>query len=257
MVSLKTLYTCCALLVLSACGDDDGDDAVADSGLDASRPDGGGPDAGGGLDAGRDGGGGLDSGISPRFTFFVTSDNSPTANLGGLSAADQRCQRLATAVGAGNKTWRAYLSVERDPANGNQPTAAGSRIGAGPWYNVAGQLVASDITSLHARTGDAELFLTEQGQKVNGQWRGSPTPNQHDILTGTEIDGGVARGFTCGDWTLSDAGIAARVGHSDGLGPDASSAGRLSSWFSSHESGGCNDTTPRGGSGKIYCFALP
>ena len=45
-------------------------------------------------------------------------DGSKTANLGGLSGADKLCQGLASAVGLGNKTWRAYLSVERDPGNG-------------------------------------------------------------------------------------------------------------------------------------------
>lgn len=263
-MSLRKIWSpLCVVLALSACGDDDGDGpSRTDGGIDAAVPDAGRTDAGGGidaggLDAGRDAGpvGNLDGGVSSLFSFFVTSDSSPTANLGGIVAADQRCQRLATGVGAGGKTWRAYLSVERDPTNNNLPTPAGARIGTGPWYNVKGALVGADLASLHARTGDADLFLTEQGNKVNGQWRGSPTPNQHDILTGTEVDGGVAVGSTCGDWTLSDAGISARVGHSDGLGPDASAAGRLSSWYSSHESGGCNDTTPRGGAGKLYCFA--
>ena len=67
-------------------------------------------------------------------SFFVTSATSVTGNLGGLAGADATCQRLATAAGHGG-TWRAYLSVERDPANGNQPTHARDRIGNGPWYN--------------------------------------------------------------------------------------------------------------------------
>ena len=44
--------------------------------------------------------------------FFVSSATSVTGNLGGLSGADALCQRLATDVNAGSKTWRAYLSVE-------------------------------------------------------------------------------------------------------------------------------------------------
>ena len=71
--------------------------------------------------------------------FFVTSATSVTGNLGGLRGADAICQNLASAVGAGNKTWRAYLSVERDAANGNRPTDARSRIGAGPWFNAEGR----------------------------------------------------------------------------------------------------------------------
>ena len=44
-------------------------------------------------------------------------------------------------------------------------------------------------------------------------------------------------------------------GHSDGLGPGGSSAGALASWNSAHASQDCSDTAPRGGAGRIYCFA--
>ena len=53
-------------------------------------------------------------------SFFVTSTTSPTGNLGGLRGADSLCQSRATAVGAGSKTWRAYLSLER-AADNNMP----------------------------------------------------------------------------------------------------------------------------------------
>jgi len=46
-------------------------------------------------------------------TFFLTS-NGPGkgANLGGLAGADAHCQMLAASAGAGNRTWRAYLSTQ-------------------------------------------------------------------------------------------------------------------------------------------------
>src|ERR1700675_2711412 len=45
-------------------------------------------------------------------TFFVTSvPIGDGGNLGGLAGADAHCQVLATAVGAGNRTWHAYLST--------------------------------------------------------------------------------------------------------------------------------------------------
>ncbi|HVZ33302.1 MAG TPA: hypothetical protein VG963_12810, partial [Polyangiaceae bacterium] len=134
-------------------------------------------------------------------SFFVSSDTSKTGNLGGLAGADARCQRLAAAVGAGNKTWRAYLSVERDETNGGAATNARDRIGTGPWYNAKGVLLASDLTSLHARTGDAEVFLDEHGNEINGQWIGSPAPLEHDILTGSDAQGRLLAGKTCADWT--------------------------------------------------------
>jgi hypothetical protein len=187
--------------------------------------------------------------------FFVSSSTSVTGNLGGLAGADAICQGLAAAVGAGDGTWRAYLSVERDPASGNQPTDARSRIGSGPWLNANGDTIARNLTELHARTGDATLFVDELGRRINGQWTGSPTPNEHDILTGSTPDGRVMAGMTCGDWTSSATTVAAQVGHSDGMGPGGSTAGALSSWNSAHASQSCSNTAPRGGAGRIYCFA--
>ena len=188
-------------------------------------------------------------------SFFVTSSKSTTGNLSGLTGADARCQTLAAAVGAGNKTWRAYLSVSRDPSNNNQPTDARSRIGNGPWLNANGTTVARDLTELHARRGDAAVFLDERGQMIPGQWSGSPRPVEHDILTGSTADGRLMAGMTCNDWTSDSPSLAAQVGHSDGLGPNADPSGSLSSWNSSHASASCADTAPRGGAGRIYCFA--
>jgi len=191
----------------------------------------------------------------PTMSFFVTSATSTTGNLGGLAGADATCQRLAAASGQGARTWRAYLSVERDPANGNQRTHARDRIGMGPWYNAARMLVANNLAELHARTGDAAVFVDERGQRINGQWIGSPSPLEHDMLTGSNADGTLAAGLTCADWTSSSTTIAAQVGHSDGLGPNQSTAGTLSSWNAAHTSQSCADTAPRGGAGRFYCFA--
>ena len=48
----------------------------------------------------------------PPLGFFITSvGKGDGANLGGLAGADAHCQALATAAGAGNRTWRAYLSA--------------------------------------------------------------------------------------------------------------------------------------------------
>jgi hypothetical protein len=187
-------------------------------------------------------------------SFFVTSATSTTGNLGGLAGADATCQRLATAAGHGGRTWRAYLSVERDAANNNQPTHAKDRIGTGPWFNSSLVLVSMSNTALHARTGDAALFLDERGQRINGQWTGSPGPNEHDILTGSNADGTLLAGSTCADWTSGSGGDASRVGHSDGFGPGQSTAGALSSWNSAH-AGQCANTAPGGGAGRFYCFA--
>ena len=192
---------------------------------------------------------------SNPMTFFVTSATSMTGNLGGLRGADATCLRLATAVGAANKAWRAYLSAEQDPDNGNRPTDARSRIGNGPWVNVNGVTVASSLNELHSRTGNVDVFVTEQGQRVNGQWPGTPAPVEHDMLTGSTAEGTVLPGQTCNSWTSGAANVSAQVGHSDGLGPGGSSAGALASWNSAHANAGCDNTAPRGGAGRFYCFA--
>ncbi|MEQ1930964.1 MAG: hypothetical protein ABL957_10615 [Parvularculaceae bacterium] len=191
----------------------------------------------------------------PQVGFFVTSTTSVTGNLGGLAGADATCQRLAAAAGHGGRTWRAYLSVERDAASGNQPAHARDRIGSGPWYNANRTLVAGSVAELHARPGDATIFVDERGARINGQWNGSPAPVEHDILTGSNADGTLAAGLTCADWTSDSATLAAQVGHSDGLGPGQSTAGTLASWNAAHTNQNCSNTAPRGGAGRFYCFA--
>ncbi|HKO51143.1 MAG TPA: hypothetical protein VJV79_25715 [Polyangiaceae bacterium] len=195
-------------------------------------------------------------GAASKATFFVTSDTSPTADLGGLLGADARCQNLANAAGLGAHTFHAYLSAEQDPEDSSKAVNARERIGSGPWHNSKGVLLAQDLDTLHAIDGSADLFLDENGAKINGQWLGSPTPNEHDILTGSTADGMLLAGKTCADWTSKSSEETAQVGHSDGLGPGMNGAPPYNSWNSVHENGSCGDTTPRGGAGRLYCFAI-
>jgi rhodanese-related sulfurtransferase len=188
-------------------------------------------------------------------SFFVTSTTSTTGKLGGLRGADARCQSLAAAAGLGSKTWHAYLSAEKDPDNGDRPADARDRIGKGPWYNTKGALVAQSVADLHARKGDYALFIDEKGQPIPGNWPDSPTPSQHDILTGSTAEGKVQAGLTCADWTSDSPNDKAQVGHSDGLGRGGDTSGTRPSWNSAHESGSCADTSARGGAGRLYCFA--
>src|SRR5215831_6180083 len=117
---------------------------------------------------------------SPNMSFFITSAGSGNgANLGGLAGADAICQRLAATVGAGSKTWRAYLSTS---AMGNQPAInARDRIGRGPWQNAKGVAVAQNVDDLHSDNNKLgkENSLTEKGGTVG----------PHDMLTGSGTDG--------------------------------------------------------------------
>lgn len=193
------------------------------------------------------------------FSFFITSEGTGKgADLGGLAGADAHCQKLATAAGAGAKSWRAYLSTQA--ADGKPAVNARDRIGNGPWYNVRGALVARDSAHLHgdtlevARTGNALSWATafnEKNQPVN---RAGDKPNQHDILTGSQPDGRAyadAADHTCKNYTSSAADGTVQVGHFDRTG------GNSISWNSAHPSRGCgqDNLVATGGAGLLYCFA--
>ncbi len=181
-----------------------------------------------------------------NMSFFITSAGSGDgANLGGLEGADAICQRLADAAGSSGKTWRAYLSAEGINAR--------DRIGAGPWQNFNGDVIATDVAALHSDAVNItkETGLTETGQAVKGR---GEEPNQHDILTGTNADGTLAEGQTCNDWTSSGEG-SAMVGHHDRAGPE--SLATATSWNAAHPSRGCGQDAliGTGGNGYFYCFA--
>ena len=187
-------------------------------------------------------------------TFFVTSAGSGKgADFGGLSGADKHCQSLAAAAGAGNRTWRAYLSASA--ASGSAAVNARDRIGNGPWQNAKGVVIARNPAELHgANNLTKQTALDEKGAVINGR---GDTPNRHDILTGAQPDGTAFAGSedrTCGNWTKSGEGIA-QVGHHDRMGLQDDEPSR--SWNSSHITRGCSDEALRstGGAGLLYCFA--
>jgi hypothetical protein len=201
---------------------------------------------------------------SPRMSFFVTSVGmGDGANLGGLSGADRHCQALAETVGAGGKTWHAYLSTQ---ASTSQPAVnARDRIGSGPWYNFAGTLVGNGLADLHgdtlelARLGNRltrNNVMTERGTYIPGTAFNEAPPNQHDALTGTQPDGRAftdAMDHTCSNWTSdADGKGTAMLGHLDRNGAN------FMSWNAAHPSNGCSQANlvSTGGAGLFYCFAI-
>ena len=192
-------------------------------------------------------------GASPGMSFFVTSSgNGNGANYGGLDGADRHCQTLATAAGAGGKTWRAYLSTTA--TGGSAAVHARDRIGTGPWRNAEGVVIARDVEDLHGPGNhiDKKTALTEKGGVVSGR---GDSPNMHDILTGSTPDGRTSDA-TCSNWTSSSTEGAATVGHHDRMGLDESAAAK--SWNSSHDTRGCSQDALKatGGAGLLYCFAV-
>lgn len=187
-------------------------------------------------------------------SFFITSAGpGKGANLGGLAGADKHCQSLAATAGAGNRTWRAYLSTSA--SGGEAAVNARDRIGKGPWYNAKGGKVAESVADLHSEKNNLgkQASLTEKGEVVNGR---GDTPNRHDILTGSQADGTALAGdtvtTTCGNWTSEGEG-SAQVGHHDRTGGGADGT----SWNSAHPSKGCSQANLQGtgGDGLFYCFA--
>jgi hypothetical protein len=210
-----------------------------------------------GLAAAQDKGG--KKGPPPQMSFFVTSvGGGKGADLGGLAGADALCQREAAAsgtTGAANKTWHAYLSTQ-----GPGAVNARDRIGNGPWYNAKGQQIAANLAELHGDTVELGRLgnriskisaLDEKGEIHKGI---GDTPNEHDVLTGSQPDGRAftdAADHTCKNWTSSSDGTA-MLGHLDRLG------GPNASWNSVHPSQGCSQQNliATGGAGFLYCFAV-
>lgn len=186
-------------------------------------------------------------------TFFITSDGAGDgANIGGLAGADSHCQILAAAVGAGDLEWFAYLSTTG--ASGGDVVNARDRIGSGPWHNAGGVMIARDVADLHSDSNNLtkETQLNQRGEIVNGR---GDSPNRHDILTGSAMDGasmGPGDDTTCQDWTTNGEG-SALVGHHDRQGGGQNPT----SWNSAHGSRGCSQENLQGsgGDGLFYCFA--
>ena len=181
-----------------------------------------------------------------QMTFFITSANpGKGADLGGLAGADAHCAALAKAAGApATRVWRAYLSASGVNAK--------DRIGAGPWVNAKGVQVAASVADLHSDNNklSKENSLNEKGEVNNGR---GDTPNRHDILTGSNLDGTAATA-TCNNWTNgAQGGGGAQVGHHDRQGGGQNPT----SWNSAHATPGCSIEELRkvGGEGYFYCFA--
>ena len=194
---------------------------------------------------------------SPNMSFFVTSKGpGKGADLGGLAGADAHCQSLAQAVGAGSKTWHAYLSSNTNAANPGATVNARDRIGNGPWVNFKGATIATSVDDLHSANNkiNTENGLTERGQKVPGV---GYVFNMHDIMTGSQSDGRAFPGnmnLTCNNYASSEFGKV-EVGHVDRTG--LADTAQAHSWNSSHQSRDCSQEglISTGGNGLLYCFA--
>jgi hypothetical protein len=193
------------------------------------------------------------------FSFFLTSQPiGQGGNLGGLAGADAHCQKLAAAVGFGQRTWRAYLSTQ---ATDGQPAVnARDRIGAGPWTNARGAVIARDVAQLHGDT----IELAQLGNNLSKATVYTETneprpgfgdkPNVHDVITGSQPDGRAyadSADHTCHNYTSSAGDASTQLGHFDRAG------GGNTSWNSAHRSRGCSqdNLVSTGGAGLLYCFA--
>lgn len=188
----------------------------------------------------------------PEMSFFITSKGlGKGGDLGGLAGADAHCQALATAVGKGARTWRAYLSTQ-----GPNAVNARDRIGNGPWANAKGVVMATNLESLHFDNSNFnyEHTLDENGNRFSSRIDGTPDTTEHDVLTGSRMDGTAfpaGEDRTCNNWTSSTTG-SAWVGHADRYSFQVPG----SPWNSSHGTPGCTQENliSVGGAGLLYCF---
>lgn len=263
-----------------------------------------GTDAGNGTDSGS-GTGSVDmstSDGSKPFSFFVTSlkalqdlSQNPSGFGGdlrfgetgpgaGLRGADKICAAIAerSLPGAGQRTWRAFLSAAND-GTGVQVNAI-DRVGPGPWYDRLGRLLAKTKADLVAtRPIGADPAIANDFPNEDGVPNHQPDPNQpavdnHDMLTGTNSSGQLyAASATCLDWTANAGNKTLegqpRVGHSWPRTGGGMTGGSGAHWMNSLTESGCapgvnliemggpmaSSTTvgSGGGYGGFYCFALP
>ena len=233
-----------------------------------------------------------------RFSFFVTSLEAMRrlsgsldgfgGNFGGIEGADRICQNIAEGVGAGHKTWRAFLSATRGP-DGN-PVHAIERVGEGPWYDANERLVSENISGLlnERPDGDPQTINDlpdEHGVPI------SALGDAHDVVTASNLEGrldSMNPESTCIDSTSADGAIGGdlivcghtfprmAIGGRPGGGGDRPGGGRGgqggANWMSDHKLRGCapgvevrnipgggrgaNFIGASGGYGGLYCFAL-
>jgi hypothetical protein len=181
-------------------------------------------------------------------SFFITSTGTGMmgGNLGGLAGADDKCKMLATAVGAGNRTWRAYLSTTA--MGGQAAVNARDRIGKGPWFNVKGVMIAPSIEALH----DPMMNMISLANGLDEKGNMIPT-SEHDIMTGSTPDGMVVANGTCANWTSNGTAAMGRVGHFNRAG-----GGEIpTSWNSAHLTPNCTPESIKqvAGAARTYCFA--
>lgn len=222
-----TAFAIVSLMSISACSSDDDDSTV--NAVPDSEPD----------------------QTSAEMSFFLTSTGpGDGGNLGGLAGADAHCGNLAEAVGVTGKEWRAYLST-----TGADGINASERIGEGPWVNANNVVVAQNVANLLSDSNNLNqaTAITENGEMIGGV---GDSPNRHDILTGTELNGlastDLTTDTTCFNWTSNSVGNAL-VGHHDRMGGGANPT----SWSTAHPSSGCSqaDLISTAGDGLFYCFA--
>lgn len=252
------------------------------------------------------GGGGTGTPSTEKFSFFVTSLKvmrelsgsndgfggdlryGETGDGAGLKGADKICTTIAEkSMPGNNKTWKAFLSANKGETGG--VVNAIDRIGAGPWYDRTGRLIANNVTDiLTERPTGADTAIVNDLPNEDGVPNHDPDGtgdvDNHDVLTGTNDKGKVfsADGaYTCNDWTSKESSGSPRVGHSwprmggpGGGGPGGGAGGgSMNNWMSALNEAGCapgafiiemgppgaNGTKSvgdGGGYGGIYCFAL-
>ncbi len=267
----------------------------------AGQSEGGATAGSSGASSGSGGSAGSGAPSTEKFSFFVTSlkamvelckkDQGFGGDLrfgesgdgAGLKGADKICTTIAQkSMPANNKTWRAFLSATQG-ADGNAVNAI-ERVGAGPWYDRVGRLVAmnlGDLGNIRPEGADEAIvndLPNEDGVPNHEPDAGAGEVDNHDVLTGTGEGGKLFStdvGFTCNDWTSSAESGKPHCGHSwprmgGGGGPGGGSG---NNWMSALNESGCapgawiveagppgaNGTKSvgdGGGYGGIYCFAL-
>lgn len=139
---------------------------------------------------------------------FLSSAVYKGGELGGAEAADQKCQKLASAAAFDNATnFKAWLSDAQ-----HSPAQDFSHVPGKPYVRPDGVRVADDWDDLISNGPANGIVITETGETRVGK----------QVWTGTAPNGGLAPNtLTCASWTSSKLTDKGHLGLSgvDKLGP--------------------------------------
>lgn len=118
---------------------------------------------------------------SPDTNFFLVMEGADFgADAPALEISDQYCAQLAYAAELGDGEWRAYLNGSEAEGEGGE--MGRDRIGAGPFINGYGVVIAETVGQLHS---DDTNLTQDTAVDLTGS---TPSPDVFTVPPGSALD---------------------------------------------------------------------